>query len=284
MTDFTFNFTESQLAQILPGNKSIKEWYAALCKFLPEYNINTPLRVAAFVAQCAHESANFTVLKENLNYSAGGLMKTWPTRFSNQQIADQYARQPEKIANRVYSSRMGNGVEASGDGWRYAGKGLIQLTGKENYTRFADTIDKTPEAVSDYLLTVDGAVESACWFWNDARLNPLADAGDIVTITRRINGGENGLADRKKHYEHALVVLGGSSVQSIVAESALDLNTVIRRGSRGTTVAAVQAKLGLVADGDFGSGTERALIQWQSDNSLVADGVAGPKTLSKLLG
>ena len=284
MSDFTFNFTEQQLAQMLPGNQRIAEWYAALCKFLPEYDINTPLRVAAFVAQCAHESGNFTLLKENLNYSADGLMKTWPTRFPNKQIADQYARQPEKIANRAYCDRMGNGNEASGDGWRYAGKGLIQLTGKENYTRFADSIGKTPEEVSDYLQTIDGAAESACWFWNDKRLNPLADAGDIVTITRRINGGENGLADRRKHYEHALHVLGvDGSVQS-VTESGPDLNTVIRRGSKGATVAAVQSKLGLAADGDFGPATERALIEWQSNNGLVADGIAGPKTLGKLLG
>ena len=284
MSDFTFNFTEQQLAQMLPGNKSIAEWYAALCKFLPKYDINTPLRVAAFVAQCAHESGNFTLLKENLNYSADGLMKTWPTRFPNQQIADQYARQPEKIANRAYCDRMGNGNEASGDGWRYAGKGLIQLTGKENYTRFADSIGKTPEEVSDYLQTIDGAAESACWFWNDKRLNPLADQGDIVTITRRINGGENGLADRKKHYAHALHVLGVGSSAIAVTESGPDLNTVIRRGSKGATVAAVQTKLGLVADGDFGPATERVLIEWQTNNGLVADGVAGPKTLGKLLG
>lgn len=284
MSDFTFNFTEQQLAQMIPGNGKVSEWYDSLCKFLPKYDINTPLRVAAFVAQCAHESGNFTLLKENLNYSSDGLMKTWPTRFPNQQIADQYARQPEKIANRAYCDRMGNGNEASGDGWRYAGKGLIQLTGKENYTRFADSIGKTAQEVSDYLQTIDGAAESACWFWNDKRLNPLADVRDIVTITRKINGGENGLADRKKHYAHALHVLGVDDVQPAVAESITNLNTTIRRGSKGSTVAAIQSKLGLAADGDFGPATERSLIRWQSDNGLVADGIAGPKTLSKLLG
>ena len=205
---FEFDFTEEQLAQLIPGNKFMREWYNALWKVLPDYGINTKLRVAAFIAQCAHESGNFKFLAENLHYKAETLMRVWPTRFPNMEIAKQYAMQPEKIANRAYADRMGNGPEASGDGWRYAGKGLIQLTGKENYTRFANSIGMTPEEVSQYLQTFDGAVQSACWFWHDKKLNEYADTQDILTMTKRINGGTNGLEDRKKHYAHALQVLG----------------------------------------------------------------------------
>ena len=287
MSGFTFNFTEQQLAQMIPGNPYVPQWYKALCMILPEYGINTPARVAAFVAQCAHESGNFRLLKENLNYRAESLMKVWPSRFPNIEIARQYAMQPEKIANKVYSSRMGNGDEASGDGWAYAGKGLIQLTGKDNYSWFAASIETPLEQIPEYLQTFEGAVQSACWFWEANNLNQWADAGDILTLTKRINGGTIGLDDRIKHYKHALHVLGGESsggATHVAESSGPDMSTVIRRGSKGATVAAVQAKLGLTADGDFGPGTERALMGWQRENGLEPDGVAGPLTLAKILG
>jgi putative chitinase len=282
MSGFTFNFTEQQLAQMIPGNPYVPQWYHALCQILPEYGINTPARVAAFVAQCAHESGNFRLLKENLNYSAASLMRVWPSRFPNMEIAQQYAMKPEKIANRAYCDRMGNGPESSGDGWKYAGKGLIQLTGKDNYTWFAESIETPLEEIPEYLQTFEGAVQSACWFWETNNLNQWADAGDIETLTRRINGGVIGLEDRKKHYAHAVHVLGGHVNESV--SSGPDMSTTIRRGSRGATVAAVQAKLGLTADGDFGPGTERALMGWQRENGLEPDGVAGPLTLAKILG
>ena len=289
MSGFTFNFTEKQLAQMIPGNPYVPQWYQALCMILPEYGINTPQRVAAFVAQCAHESGNFRLLKENLNYKAESLMRVWPSRFPNMEVARQYAMQPEKIANKVYSSRMGNGDEASGDGWKYAGKGLIQLTGKDNYTWFAESIETPLEQIPEYLQTFEGAVQSACWFWEVNNLNQWADAGDILTLTKRINGGTIGLDDRIKHYNHALHVLGGEisgggQTQHVAESSGPDMTTVIRRGSRGATVAAVQAKLGLTADGDFGPGTERALMGWQRENGLEPDGIAGPLTLAKILG
>lgn len=279
---FKFDFTEQQLAQLIPGNKNVSEWYQALYKILPEYSIDTVPRVAAFVSQCAHESGNFQFLTENLNYRAESLMRTWPSRFPTMEIAQQYAMKPERIANRAYADRMGNGPESSGDGWRYAGKGLIQLTGKDNYTRFANSIDLPLSEVPAYLTTYDGAVQSACWFWTDKNLNPLADAGDIVTISRRINGGDNGLEDRKKKYALAMSVLGGSSV--VESKPTVNTNTVLRRGSRGPEVAAMQSRLGIAADGDFGPGTERAVREWQAANGLVADGIAGPATLSKLMG
>lgn len=279
---FRFNFIEPQLTQLIPGNKNVLEWYQALYKILPDYSIDTVPRVAAFISQCAHESGNFQFLTENLNYRAQSLMSTWPSRFSTMEIAQQYAMQPERIANRAYADRMGNGPESSGDGWRYAGKGLIQLTGRDNYTRFANSADLSLSEVPAYLTTYDGAVRSACWFWTDKNLNSLADAGDVVTISRRINGGDNGLEDRKKKYALAMSVLGGSSV--VESNPTFNTNVVLRRGSRGPEVADMQARLGLAADGDFGPGTERAVREWQAANGLEADGIGGTATLSKLMG
>ena len=206
-----FILTKEQLAQLLPGNPYLDHWHHALEQALPDYDINTPQRVAAFVAQCAHESGGFRALKENLNYKAVTLRKIFPKYFPNDAIANQYASLPNKqeaIANRVYGGRMGNGDEASGDGFRYCGRGLIQLTGKQNYQNFADSIETPVEDVPEFLATFEGAVQSACWFWESNNLNQWADKGDILTLTKRINGGTIGLEDRIKHYEHALHVLG----------------------------------------------------------------------------
>ena len=208
MSDFTFNFTQDQLAQIIPGNPFVDHWYEALCTILPDYEINTPQRVAAFLAQCAHESGGFRALKENLNYKAESLCKVFGKYFPNMDIANQYAHNQEKIANRVYGGRMGNGPEESGDGFKYCGRGLIQLTGKQNYTKFAESIDTPVEEIPEFLGTFEGAIQSACWFWEVNNLNQYADSGDILTMTKRINGGTIGLDDRKKHYSHALHVFG----------------------------------------------------------------------------
>ena len=208
---FTFDFTKEQLGQMIPGNQYLDHWYQALCEILPDYEINTPQRVAAFVAQCAHESGGFKVLKENLNYRAPSLRKIFPKYFPDDATANHYASLPNKqeaIANRIYANRMGNGDESSGDGFRYCGRGLIQLTGKENYTWFAASLDIPVEEASEYLQTFEGAVQSACWFWETNNLNQWADKGDILTLTKRINGGTIGLEDRIKHYNHALHVLG----------------------------------------------------------------------------
>lgn len=201
--------TREQLAQIIPKNPYVDQWTDALNKLLPDYEINTPQRVAAFIAQCAHESGNFVFLKENLNYRAESLMRTWPRHFPTMEIAQQYARQPERIANRAYANRMGNGPEESGDGAKYMGRGLIQLTGKNNYEAFAESIETPVEEIPAYLETFEGAVQSACWFWETNNLNRFADVGDILTMTKRINGGTIGLEDRMKHYAHALEVFGG---------------------------------------------------------------------------
>jgi putative chitinase len=206
MSDFILS--QSQLAQLIPGNPYVDHWHHALEQALPDYDINTPPRVAAFVAQCAHESGGFKFLKENLNYKAESLSRVWPKYFKDPAVAQQYAHNQEAIANRAYANRMGNGSEASGDGWRFCGRGLIQLTGRSNYQAFADSIETDINDIPEYLATFEGAVQSACWFWESNNLNKWADAGDILTLTKKINGGTLGLADRQKHYEHALHILG----------------------------------------------------------------------------
>ena len=283
---FNFEFSVDSLKEIIGNNAYAEQWHEAITNVCPEYEIDTPSRLAAFLAQCAHESGNFKFLKENLNYRATSLRKVFPKYFSDDAIAEHYASQPDKqaaIANRIYANRMGNGDEASGDGYRYCGRGLIQLTGKNNYTLFAASIGIEVEEASEYLGTFEGAVQSACWFWDQNNLNNEADAGDIKRMTRKINGGYIGLEDRIKHYEHALHIFGGH-VEHAAQEEHSGVYETVKKGSRGSTVKALQEKLGLSADGAFGPGTERALKEWQSANGLVADGIAGPSTLQKLLG
>jgi putative chitinase len=273
--------TKQQVEQLLHGNPDIDEWSSAMSLLFPKYEINTPARIAGFVAQCGHESQNFKTLEENLNYSAEGLNKIFLKYFVKAgRDAQAYHRQPEKIANIVYAGRMGNGDTASGEGWKFRGRGVIQLTGKDNYSRFAKHVGKSIDETIEYLKTKQGALESACWFWETNGLNEIADSGDIVAMTKRINGGTIGLDDRKKHYEHALAVLGGKAVHAHASSS----HATLKRGDNSPAVAKMQRALGISADGDFGPGTETALKRWQAANGLTADGVAGPKTLSKLLG
>ena len=213
--------TLSQLKQMIPRNPYAHHWHEALAQpqdelggstLLDDYEINTPSRIAAFVAQCAHESGGFMVLKENLNYKPATLRKIFPKYFPDDAIAEKYCSRPnrqEAIANRVYASRMGNGDESSGDGWRFCGRGLIQLTGRSNYQAFADSLEMSIDDVPEYLATFEGAAQSACWFWETNKLNQWADTGDILTLTKRINGGTIGLNDRIKHYKHALAIMQG---------------------------------------------------------------------------
>lgn len=206
--------TKDQLSQMIKGNKHVDNWYKALSILLPEYEIDSPKRIAMFIAQCAHESTHrgvpFAALEENLKYSAKGLRKTFGKYFQTDELAAEYAMKPEKIANRVYANRYGNGPESSGDGWRHRGQGLIQLTFKDNYRDFGESLDPTlsPAEVSEYLSTFEGASQSACWFWENKRLNRFADIGDVKGATKVINGGDFGLADREKHYAHNLHILG----------------------------------------------------------------------------
>jgi len=169
-----------------------------------KFNINTPLRLAHFLAQCGHESGGFRVTQENLNYSAKGLMGIFKKYFPTQALAESYQRQPQKIANKVYASRMDNGNESSGDGFKFRGRGYIQLTGRANYTAFGKAINEdianNPDVVSGKY-----ALLSAAWFWSKNGLNNLADGGStdqvVTSITKRVNGGTIGLADRIKHFK-----------------------------------------------------------------------------------
>jgi putative chitinase len=206
---FEFEFTSQKLSHIIPNAAyGVDVWFNELSELLPVFEITTVGRVAAFIAQTAHESGGYRVLKENLNYSADGLNKIFPKYFGANRDANQYARQPEKIANVVYGGRMGNGDEASGDGFRYCGRGLIQLTGKNNYVNFANYAGISPEDAAEYLETPRGAVHSGCWFWYANDLNTFADAGDFIGMTKRINGGTIGLDDRIKHYNEAVHIFG----------------------------------------------------------------------------
>lgn len=183
---------------------------AQIPNVMQNFGVNTPLRLAHFLAQCGHESGGFRLTQENLNYSAKGLMGIFKKYFPTQALADAYARKPEKIANRVYGGRMGNGVEASGEGFKFRGRGYIQLTGKSNYAAFDLAVEDDILANPD-LVSTKHALASAAWFWKKNGLNLIADTGssaEVVTkITKRVNGGTIGLPDRIKHFKeyHALL-------------------------------------------------------------------------------
>lgn len=282
--------TEAQLAVMIPTNKEVGEWCAALNEMLPKYDITTDQRIAGFISQCAHESSDFRVLQENLNYKEATLLKVFPRYFGpGKENAAEYAGKPEKIANYVYMDKnrskggaLGNVKE--GDGWLFSGKGLKQVTGRSNTTAFGKTVGMTAEEAAAYLLTKKGALESALWFWGSRNLNEVADTGDVVRLTKIINGGDIGLADRQARYAKAMAALGGKVTAPVNPQITDAVTQTLRRGSKGEDVKKMQAKLGLAADGDFGPGTEAALKKWQATNGLTADGVAGPKTLAKLLG
>ena len=294
----SFELQKEQLAQLIPGNKDVDSWHTALVAIMPKYDINTARRAAHFISQCAHESNNFRSLSENLNYSEKSLNAVFGRYFGTgvhpaghtRRDASEYARNPEKIANYVYMDefrkyKMGNVND--GDGWLFRGRGLKQLTGRENYTRFGKSVDMTAEEAAEYVATPKGAVESACWFWNANNLNDIADGDDVKRMTKKINGGSIGLEDRKKRYINAMEVLG-LSAEDVAGDDddiqdILDDIGVLRKGSKGEGVKIMQEALGIGADGDFGPGTERALKAWQLSNGLTADGIAGPATFAKLL-
>lgn len=202
----SFSLSSDQLSQIIPhaSDEKIQLFLPALQEKLNQYDISTPLRVAHFIAQIAHESGSFRYSSENLNYSAKALRSVFGKYFTTDEEAEDCARQPEKIANIVYADRMGNGNTLSGDGWNYRGRGLIQLTGKDNYHTcglFLETDLLThPEQVSE---DPEISVAAACWFWNARNLNQYADIDDIRQITRRINGGYHGLEDRESFLQRA---------------------------------------------------------------------------------
>lgn len=271
-----FRPTLDQTKVLLGNNRQSAQWHAAFVKLFPEYGITTPVRVAGFLAQCGHESNGFRIREENLNYSAKRLNEVFYRYFAGAgRDAKDYAKKPEKIANLVYGDRMNNGPPSSGDGYRFRGRGPIQLTGRYNYTEFGKTIGKSAEETAEYMDTIEGALESALWFWKTNHINRYCDSRDIVGMTKRINGGTNGLRDRTERWDQALELFG-------IAEEAAPRAQVYKRGDRGGMVRRIQGALGITADGIFGSGTEAAVKRYQQRKGLTPDGVVGPATLRKM--
>ena len=287
--------TLEQFSAMIPKNKDPEEWYENVVDMFKKYDITTPLRIAGFMAQCAHESADFTALEENLNYSEKALASVFGRYFGEgKRNPAEYARQPEKIANYVYqdefrSKQGAMGNTQPGDGWKFRGRGIKQLTGRNNYTAFGKSVGMTAEEAAEYVATKKGALESACWFWATNKIDRFADADDIVGMSKKINGGTIGLEDRKARYERAKALLGGKAsapvkpqITDAVTQKAA--TRTLRRGMKGDDVKRLQKALGIGADGDFGFGTDSALKKWQRSNGLTADGIAGPATLAKLFG
>jgi putative chitinase len=278
--------TKPMFKSLFPKAKKPAEIHKAMGALFEKYEINSPQRIAGFLAQCGHESGGFRLNVENLNYSAKALDAVFGKYFARGgRDSSEYERQPEKIANIVYASRMGNGDTASGDGWRFRGRGYIQLTGRNNYEKFAESVGMDVDEVIEYLDTVQGSLESALWFWDTNGLNKYCDSGDVKTMTKRINGGYNGLEDRQHHWDEILHMLGEDDWEAPAAPAApkASFDRVLSVGMKGDDVAAMQAAMGISpADGVFGRGTKRAVKAWQEANGLGADGVAGPATLGKL--
>lgn len=283
----TFKISQSQLAALIPGNPEVAQWHSALVDVLPKYQINTQLRVAGFIAQCAHESNNFRNLEENLNYSWQALRRVFPRYFPTDARAKQFERQPEKIANIVYmdANRTPQGALGNvqtGDGWRFRGRGIKQLTGRNNYAAFGKTVGMTAEEAAHYVSTKKGAIESACWFWQTNNLNAFADRRDIEGMSKRINGGNIGMSDRIRRWNRALEVLNTTESVSPIAVPSASSVFPLRRGSQGNEVRRLQQALGLNADGVFGPVTERAVRQWQQGMKLVSNGTVDANTYRRI--
>ena len=288
--------TLQQFQQMIPTNKEAADWYAIAMDMFPKYNITTPSRIAGFMAQCAHESGDFRVLEENLNYSAENLLRVFGRYFGAppKRNANEYARKPEMIANYVYmdefrspSSRLGN--TQPGDGWKFRGGGIKQLTGRSNFARFGQSIGMSADEAAAYVRTKKGAFESACWFWKTNNLERFADKDDIDGMSRAVNGGDNGLEDRRNRYRAARRILGGVTgpanpqITDAVTTQA-PTNTALKRGSSGDLVRQVQRALKLQADGQFGLMTENAVKSWQRINRFTADGVLTTEQINRIIG
>lgn len=206
--DSSIPLTLEQFKQATGANQfNAEKYYPFVQGACKAFGITTKLRLAAFLSQIGHESGNLARIEENLNYSAQGLVNTWPKRFPNLEAAQDYHRNPQKIANKVYANRMSNGDEKSGDGWRYRGRGLKQLTGKYNYGLLSKAFGVDFVAEPELLLHPVWAALSACWFWETNGCHSFADKGDIIGLTKRINGGLIGIEDRQKRFKVALEAL-----------------------------------------------------------------------------
>ena len=282
--------TLEQFSAMIPSNKDPKAWYDAAIPMFEEYEINTPNRIAGFMAQTSHESLDFTRLTENLNYSEKALNSVFGRYFGkgkNKRDAKDYARNQEKIANYVYqdefrSKRGALGNTNPGDGWLFRGRGIKQLTGRNNYAAFGKSVGMSAEEAAGYVATEKGAMESACWFWKKNKLQKWADKGDNKGLTKAINGGTIGLEDRNSRWDNCLAILGGEMPKKKAAKASNGGSRTLRKGMKGDDVAKMQKALGITADGDFGFGTQTTVKKWQKMNGLVADGIVGPATQAKM--
>jgi len=263
-----------QFKFLFPHAKNPISLFAALLEQMELSEINTPNRIAAFIAQCGHETAGWKVFTENLNYSEKALNTLFHKYFAGAGLnAADYARQPEKIANVIYASRMGN--NDSSDGWKYHGRGAIQLTGKDNYKQFSRDCGipayYLPELITD---DMNNIIRTGTWYWTKHNLNDYADKSDIKGITKKINGGYIGLAERTSLYHKILNCMNGNSTE---------FSGTISAGSIGSYVVQIQAALGLNADGIFGAGTDKAVKTYQSEHNLIVDGIVGTITFNAIM-
>lgn len=263
------NISVSEFKTACPSNKEPDQWVSVLNEVLPEYGIITLKDQYMFLAQTGHESNDYRSLYENLNYSAAGLRATWPSRY-NVALSNAHARKPELIAETVYGGRLGNSKK--GDGWTYRGLGIIQATGYNNHAAFGKTKGMTALEARQYMeSSKKGMIEFACWFWKVNGISKHANALDIERCTRIINGGLNGLTDRRRRLNR-LLNKTATQVQK----------TMYHIGDKGEVVRKIQAKVGVKADGDFGGKTKTAVRAYQKKHGLVADGIAGPATLKHM--
>ena len=293
--------TLDQFKKMIPTNKEPQAWYDIAVDLFPKYNLNTVNRIAGFMAQAGHESGDFKVTQENLNYSEQNLLKTFP-RYFTKATAKQYARKPEDIANHVYNddnrtSKLGN--TEPGDGWKFRGRGLIQVTGRWNYDKFGKSIGKTAEEASVYMETKRGAMESALWYWSSRNINGFADADDIKGMSKAVNGGDIGLVDRIQRYGKNKVAIDAlesypTPINDQITDSVTQapsttqipdsVTTNIQRGSKGDVVRSVQKALKISVDGIYGITTEAAVRSWQRTNRHIVTGKLDSIQIKQLIG
>jgi putative chitinase len=272
------NITLEQFKQMIPSNKDAASWYSIAIPLFEKYNLNTVNRIAGFMAQTSHESNDFNVLQENLNYSATRLLQVFPSYFTKETAASS-AKKPEIIANIVYNdanrkNKIGN--TQPGDGYRFRGRGIIQLTGRWNYDKFGKSIGKTAEEAASYLETKQGALESALWYWNINNINKFADSDDINGMSKAVNGGDVGLAERVTKYNKNKQLLKQNVTETKFVN--------ISRGSKGDSVSKIQKKLSLPVDGIFGITTEASVRSWQRSNRYEPNGIITEEQYKKLVG
>ena len=279
--------TLEQFSQMIPSNKNPKIWYDAAVSLFEKYDITTTNRMSGFMAQGAHESGDFKTLEENLNYSAVGLRKTFGKYFPTDALAKQYAKKPEMIANRVYddalrTNKLGN--TKPGDGWKFRGGGIFQLTGRNNYDAFGKTVGMNADEAVAYVRTTKGAMESALWFWSVRNLNKTADANNIKEMSVKVNGGENGLADRIEKYNRNVKILKAVPVSKVETPVATIPFVSIKRKDQGVNVKKIQTALKIGADGIFGFTTDGAVRSWQRLNNFPVSGIIDEEQFKKLTG